>query len=227
MSTQHLADEMRRPLLEALQHTVEDLRASMNTIPPARKDLLESLASFITDRIRHKQPAKLIFICTHNSRRSHISQVWAQAAAWLYGLDGVEAHSGGTEATAFHSNAIDALTACGFRIRRDAAGQNPPNSVQFSSDAPAMTCWSKRFDDESNPRKDFAAIMTCSDADEACPIVPGAAARFPVRYEDPKESDGSGREAEVYGARCREIGTEMLYVMQRVRRECAAGRSLL
>ncbi len=208
-----------RVLYPELQATVTQLRASENDIPLERLALLGEAAAYVAAELQRNGKARLIFICTHNSRRSHISQLWAQAAAFAFGLTGVETYSGGTEATAFHPNAIAALAGCGFRIDKEAGGVNPRFAVHYCDDGPAVTAWSKRYDDDANPAREFAAVMTCSDADEACPFVPGAAARFPIRYEDPKRSDGSGSESEVYGASCREIGREMVALMALVTRQ--------
>jgi arsenate reductase len=80
-----------------------------------------------------------------------------------------------------------------------------------------MICFSKKFDDDFNPKTNFAAIMTCSEADENCPFVPGAEFRKSITYTDPKEADGTNREVEVYDERCRQIATEMFYMMNLVR----------
>ena len=205
-------DTPRAMLFPALEKTVTELLASMDQIPEERKALLDQVAAYIADHEHRDEQAKLIFICTHNSRRSHMSQIWAQTAAWLSGIRSFESYSGGTEATAFHPNAIRALTDCGFHAETQADERNPLTVITFAESAPRMEAWSKRFDDPRNPQADFAAVMTCSDADEACPIVPGAKARFPVRYLDPKRSDGSDEERAVYAASCHEIGREMLYV---------------
>lgn len=214
----HESDSAARTLFPALDETVAQLLASMDEIRDERKAMLDQAAAYIADHERRGEPAKLIFICTHNSRRSHMSQIWAQTAAWLSGIRSFESYSGGTEATAFHPNALRALSDCGFRAETPADERNPLTVITFAESAPPMDTWSKRFDDPRNPQDAFAAIMTCSDADEACPIVPGADARFPVRYEDPKHSDGSDEERAVYSARCREIGREMLFMMRQVSR---------
>ncbi|MDT8325570.1 MAG: protein-tyrosine-phosphatase, partial [Bacteroidota bacterium] len=210
MSAQQRNSEQQALLLPALRTTLAQLLDSVSDIPAERRALLGEAARYVAAQLQRGVPARLIFICTHNSRRSHMSQLWAQVAAFSCGLVDVETFSGGTEATAFHPNAIAALTRCGFRITKVADGVNPRYAVVYSDAVPATATWSKRYDDAANPDDGFAAVMTCSDADEACPFVPGAEARFPIRYEDPKRSDGSGREAEVYGASCMEIGREMV-----------------
>ena len=56
--------------------------------------------------------------------------------------------------------------------------------------------------------------MTCSDADENCPFIPGAEMRLPLTYEDPKEADDKPEERAVYDERVRQIGREIFYAMQ-------------
>ncbi|MDZ7763692.1 MAG: hypothetical protein U5K00_04605 [Melioribacteraceae bacterium] len=145
-------------------------------------------------------------MCTHNSRRSHISQIWAQTAAEYYNIPNVKCYSGGTEATAFNPRAVNAMTKAGFKIEKKDNSDNPVYLVYYSDEKEPVKCFSKVYSDEFNPQKDFAAIMTCSDADENCPVVFGAEARFPIRYDDPKEFDGTELEEEKYDERVEQIG---------------------
>ncbi|MBE0644902.1 MAG: protein-tyrosine-phosphatase [Bacteroidetes bacterium] len=197
-----------------LRSTIAGALSTQDSIPPARRQTLERLAAWIAEKSRSGEDAPLIFICTHNSRRSHFGQIWAQTAAWTLGLEHVRTFSGGTEATAFHPNAVRALQGQGFGIRIETEGENPLYAVQAGPQLPDMSVFSKRFDNDTNPSSGFAAVMTCSDADEACPVVPGAAARFSLPYDDPKQSDGSGQEAIVYAERSLQIASEMLFVMR-------------
>jgi arsenate reductase (thioredoxin) len=158
----------------------------------------------------------LNFVCTHNSRRSHISQIWAQAAARYYGIENVETFSGGTEATAFNPRAVTAMQQAGFDISTIKDDNNPVYKVKFSNDAPALTVFSKKYDDDFNPKADFAAIMTCSHADENCPFIPGAK-RIALTYDDPKDFDGTPQEATKYTERVHEIGREILYAFSQVK----------
>ena len=145
-----------------------------------------------------------------------MSQLWAQAAAHNYQIPQVKTYSGGTEATAFNPLAVEAMRKAGFEISLVRQGDNPLFEVFYSPDAPAVTAFSKRFDAKENPKEEFAAIMTCSHADENCPYIPGASVRLPIRYNDPKEYDGSPEEAEKYEERSRQIALEMLYVFSKV-----------
>jgi protein-tyrosine-phosphatase len=196
---------------------VEALLPTLATIPEERRETLERIASFVHERRAAGQPARLMFICTHNSRRSHMSQIWAATAAAWYGIDGVETYSGGTEATAFNPRAVAAMRRAGFdidEVTSDVA--NPHYAIRFALDRPTLDVFSKTFDAVSNPSSDFAAIMNCSEADDACPIVAGAALRISLPYDDPKLADGSPEEADRYDERARQIAREMFYLFSRV-----------
>jgi arsenate reductase len=206
---------MATALLPAIRHTLEVLLAEGDQIPAERKATLDTLAGYISQKHRQGGPVQLVFICTHNSRRSHISHIWATTAAAALGLDDVRCFSGGTEATAFNPRAVAAMERAGFRIERP-EGENPRYRVYFSADRDPVVCWSKVYDDPSNPRTDFAAVMTCSEADINCPYIPGAQ-RIALTFEDPKVADGTPDEAARYDERVRQIGREMLYAMGRVR----------
>jgi arsenate reductase len=175
--------------------------------------VLDRLAAWIRGRLEAGEAARLIFICTHNSRRSHMAELWARAGAARFGLDRVETFSGGTEATAFNPRAVAAMTRAGFRIEGDATAGNPRYRVRLADDQPPTEAFSKIFDQPPNPSSGFCAVMTCDAADAACPVVLGADERIAVTYVDPKESDGMEAEAGTYDERCRQIGREMLYAM--------------
>lgn len=202
-------------MYKKLISTIEELKQGFDSIPSNRKELLSEVADFIKKELGENGSVKLNFICTHNSRRSHLAQIWAQTAAENYKINGVETYSGGTEATAFNPNAVAAVERAGFEVENP-GGDNPKYRIRFADNAEPMICFSKTFDDSANPSEEFAAIMTCSDADENCPFVPGAKFRKPITYRDPKEADGTDREKETYDERCLQIGTDMFYMMSLV-----------
>lgn len=198
-----------------LSSYISDVQLELDLIPVDRRAELEQIVGFIQRRRRAGEIARLVFICTHNSRRSHLAQLWCQTAAHAYGLSGVETYSGGTEATAFNPRAVAALERAGFRITTGDEGPNPRYSVCFSDTAEPMVCFSKVYEHPPNPKEDFCAVMTCSAADEGCPVVFGASERIAIPYDDPKDSDGSEIEERTYDERCRQIAREMLYVTSR------------
>lgn len=194
-----------------LNSYLQNIESEASEISDNRKAQLNSIANYI----RENDEAKLTFICTHNSRRSHLCQIWASVIAKYFGLNNIETYSGGTEATAFNLRAVAAIERVGFKVQ-DPGGENPRYKVFFDKNEDPLICFSKTFDDSYNPQKKFAAIMTCSDADANCPFVSGAEKQFSIPYVDPKESDGTSQEAETYDERCKQIAAEMYYLMSKV-----------
>ena len=203
-------------LLPALAKTTEQLTKSFDQIPADRKELLQQLSSYIRKKTETGQPIALVFICTHNSRRSHLSQLWAQAAATYFAIDKVATYSGGTEATAFYPAAVKAMQEVGFEIEKNDESPNPKYKVKYAANKAPVEVWSKKFDDAANPAADFCAIMTCSDADGNCPFVPGAEQRIAITYDDPKASDGTAAQDKVYLERALQIGREMLFAFSKI-----------
>ena len=212
-----MSTERNVTLLPALQSTVEQLTSEFNDIPLERKAILRELTQFVQMKVDSKLPVYLNFICTHNSRRSHLSQIWAQAAAYYYSVPEVFCFSGGTEATAFNPRAVRAMQQAGFTIVIADDGTNPVYDVKYTSELPGIKAFSKKYDDPFNHNKDFAAVMTCSHADENCPVVLGVIERIPLRYEDPKNFDDTPQEAAKYTERVRQIGREILYAFSQVK----------
>ncbi len=212
------------PSTAMLNPTLSDLVSALmldtTEVPVSRQTELNALASWTAQNLKEKGSADLIFICTHNSRRSHLAQVWAQTAADMLSLEGIRTFSGGTEATACNPRTVEAMKRAGFHVATADTlhgATNPTYSVQAGSTLESMPCFSKTYSHEVNPQSGFAAVMTCSSADRGCPIVYGADARFAVPYVDPKVSDDTDQEAATYEARLRQIGTEMLYLMDKVK----------
>ncbi len=203
-------------LLPQLNTYTRQLEQEFGQIPDERKQLLAKLAGYTRNKIAEGKPAHFNFICTHNSRRSHLSQIWAQAAAAYYNVKEVSCFSGGTEATAFNPRAVKAMQEAGFEISSSEEGTNPVYEVKYAEASIPLKAWSKRFDDPANPASGFCAVMTCSDADQNCPLVPGTELRLPVTYDDPKNFDDTPEEAGKYSERVRQIGREMLYAFSLV-----------
>lgn len=203
-------------MYQKIRQFTQSLEEDFKLIPTERKALLEKITGYIQERYNQNLSINLVYICTHNSRRSHFGQVAAALAANYYQVDNVSTFSGGTEATAFNPNAIKALKNIGFEISSNEKPVNPTYQVSFGNNL-STTCFSKVYDDESNPKSNFAAIMTCSDAEQNCPFIPGIALRIGTTYEDPKKSDGTPQQDETYMARFRQIATETLYAFSLVR----------
>lgn len=200
-----------------LKKLVDGLIHEFDRISNERKMVLRELAAYIQQKKDSNEPIQLVYICTHNSRRSHYGQIAAVLAASYYHVDNVYSYSGGTEATAFNPNAIQALRTLGFEIYCEQYDQaNPLYKVSFGENL-FTNCFSKIYTDRVNPKQHFVAIMTCSDADENCPIIPGVSFRIVTTYEDPKKSDGTALQEQIYQDRFKQIATETLYVFSLVK----------
>ena len=188
-------------LIDKLDHTL---------IVDHRKDLLKPLRDYIVLKSKQKVEANLNFICTHNSRRSQLTQVWAKIISDYYGFN-INSFSGGTEVTNCNTRTIASFERMGFKVKNP-AGENPHYELTYHEKRKPIIVYSKTFDDISNPKNNFAAVMTCTNADENCPIIPGAEKRISLPFEDPKIFDNSAQESEKYDERSIQIATEMKYV---------------
>jgi hypothetical protein len=206
-------------LLPGLKPYVSEVAGELSLVSAERREILGAIASNIVVQLESGKPAQLTFICTHNSRRSHMSQIWSQTAAYYYGLDNIHAYSGGTEATACNCRTVAAMRRAGFDIQDATAGDNPVYLVRYAEDRPPIRAYSKLYNGEGNPKNDFIALMTCSVADKSCPVVHGATARYAIHYVDPRLCDDLPTETAAYNERCREIAREMFYIMSEVRRQ--------
>ncbi len=205
-------------ILAGLQSYVEEALTQFDQLPEQRKEILIALAEYVDFAMRNEREPNLLFICTHNSRRSHLGQIWARTAAVWYGFPQICTFSGGTEATAFNPRAVAALERAGFEFEKPGKGTNPQYAVRFDTAFDPIVAFSKVFDQPPNPTSDFCAVMTCSQAAEACPVVPGASVRINLPYDDPKDFDGTPQETFAYDERCRQICIEMFYALSLVGR---------
>ena len=188
-----------------------------DAISPERREILDPLAGFIQSKVSEDEEIRLNFICTHNSRRSHLSQIWAQTMACHFNIKNVFCYSGGTEATALFPMVAETLDKQGFQIQQLSQGQNPVYAIKYAENAHPVIGFSKKMDDAFNPGSGFGAIMTCDSANEACPFVPGAEKRIPITFEDPKAFDNTPQQAGKYLERSLQIATELWYVFSQIK----------
>lgn len=202
-------------LFPAIEKTIKGLK--IEEISIERKAILEPLIAFIQTKVNEQKEIRLNLICTHNSRRSHLSQVWAQTAAAYFNIHNVYCYSGGTEATALFPMAAKTLENQGFQIKTIAETNNPIYAIKYAENAHPVIGFSKKYDDDFNPENEFAAIMTCSQADGGCPFIAGAEKRIPITFEDPKAFDNTPQQAEKYEERSLQIAAEMFYVFSQIK----------
>lgn len=205
-------------LLPKVDEYARGVVREFDRLTPERKEVLRGIAQTVVAQLQQDKRSQLTFICTHNSRRSHMSQIWAQTAAYYYGLDQVTTYSGGTQVTACNCRTITAMRSAGFQIDDATTGDNPLYLVHYADDRTPVKAYSKLYNADGNPAQKFIALMTCSAADKSCPVVQGSIARFAIHYVDPRLCDDTPTETTAYNERCREIAREMFYIMSEVKR---------
>jgi len=201
-------------LLPKINELIQELKP--DNISAERKKTLQPLIDFIQDKTANNQEIRLNFICTHNSRRSHLSQVWAQTMATYFSIKNVYCYSGGTEATAMFPMVSETLQNQGFQIQKLSDTSNPIYAIKFSENEHPVIGFSKSYEDSFNPASQFAAIMTCSQADGGCPFIAGAEKRVPITFKDPKAFDNTSQQAEKYAERSIQIATELFYIFSQI-----------
>lgn len=202
-------------MLENLSKTISS--TAEISVSDERKEILNPLVDYIQNKVKSNEEIRLNFICTHNSRRSHLSQIWAQTMAFNFKIDNIFCYSGGTEATAMFPKVGETLSNQGFEIQQLSENQNPVYAVKFDENQHPIICFSKTYFNDFNPKTNFGAIMTCNNADEGCPMVFGAEARFSIKYDDPKAFDGTDMMNEKYAERSLQIASEMYYVFSQIK----------
>ena len=191
-------------------------------IPAERKEILRQLGNYIFEKQAGNETTKITVICTHNSRRSHMGQLWLYAASTWYGMQNLHIFSGGTEATAFHPNAVATLKRAGFYLSKASGTENPTYKATYLKGRGNQTgsmMFSKKYDHNQNPKENFAALMVCSEADESCPVVPGAEERFSLPFDDPRYSDGTASEELTYDKANRMIAREMFFAVNHAKEQ--------
>ena len=201
-------------VLKKINETIQGL--AVNSIAEERKATLQEFIDYLQYKVALGARVNLNFICTHNSRRSHFTQIWAQTMACYFNIDSLFCFSGGTEATALYPSVKETLEGQGFEFEITSAETNPHYQILFSDNEPAIIAFSKKYDALFNPSSNFAAIMTCSHADENCPMIVGAEKRILMSYEDPKKYDNSSQEIEGYAACSIQIACEMYHVFSAI-----------
>lgn len=204
-------------MYKALSTTISTI-LSLQVISDERKVVLAPLINYIQSKVDSKSPIRINFICTHNSRRSHLAQIWMQVAASYYGISDFTSYSGGIEQTAMYPMVATVLEQQGLEVFKIAEGENPIYSIKYGDNELPIIGFSKKYDAAFNPSGDFAAVMTCSQADEGCPFITGAERRIPIAYEDPKVFDGTEKEQTAYFNRSLEIAAEMFYVLSQIKK---------
>ena len=214
MNTEVLFPHLRTWVESALEETEK--------INDRRKEQLRPIVEYLLKVISLGKEPQILFVCTQNSRRSMFTQVWAQVAAWIFGIKNLHCTSAGSESSSLHSNTRDALIRAGVKIDALTGGKNPLYRATFSEAFPSIYLFSKQVDFSENPKEDFGAVLVCVEDAETCPFIPNADVRIPLPYDDPKKFDSSDQMQTAYDRTCSQIACEMFHVMKSVAEKNAA-----
>ncbi|CAI8434778.1 MAG: Protein ArsC [Flavobacterium sp. SCGC AAA160-P02] len=186
-------------------------------INEVRKKLLLKIAHKISDSyVFYNHQININFICTHNSRRSQLGQVWTFFASHYFDLN-INALSGGTEVTEFHKNTCKTLKDAGFIFTiKEFSHLNPMYEISFNGAKKSLIGFSKMYDHSIN-KTPYLVLTTCNNADENCPLIPEAIHRFHLPYKDPKHSDDSPNQEATYLQTNKEVAAEMYFLYNEVK----------
>ena len=79
-----------------INQNIKDFISDLNitTIPDQRINSLQFIIEELKKNKDLNLPSKLNFICTHNSRRSQLCQIWSETIFNYYGFDRIHSFSG-------------------------------------------------------------------------------------------------------------------------------------
>jgi len=140
---------------------------------------------------------KIVFICTHNSRRSQLCEVWGSILSKRFNLD-LFFYSAGTKKTEVYTEVIKSLQRAGLEIDMEGKIKLMHNQIELHS---------KTLDEIKED--EFIAMMTCSDAEKNCPVDQRSKKNIILFYDDPKKYDRTIHESNEYDKTCRLIASEL------------------
>ncbi len=203
---------------DSLKKYINNIISTLENNSNDRKSLLLSISKYIRKKSINKNKVNLLFVCTHNSRRSQLAQVWSYVSSRYYKLNNIMTFSGGTEVSKFNLNAIDSLKRAGLEVKKNNEREKIFYLIKSSKDDSGLRCFSKKYNSDYNPNKNFISIITCSEADKECPVVKGADKKIFIPYKDPRFSEGSVLKKRIYDQCCFNIAQEMFFIMKNVKK---------
>lgn len=200
-------------IFKDINNYISELKLS--NIADTRLDNLNKIIEYIQKAKDKNEEINLNFICTHNSRRSQFAQIWASVLAYKYKIN-IAFYSGGVEVTELNKSIAHCLESIGFNIYSE-GDINPKYHISYSKHQNPIIAFSKLYNDLYNPTSNFAAIMTCSDADNNCPIIYGANKKISFTFDDPKLYDNTNKETKMYKKCSTDIARELLYIFSNIK----------
>ena len=166
-----------------------------------QKERLEKVINQINKLLGSSR--SIVFICTHNSRRSQFCEFWAKYFSNHYDKN-LNIYSAGVEKTEVYNGVFKALLRCGVKKLNN----------KLVIDKQSIRLESKTL--EEIHLKSFISIINCSDAEKNCPIDFRSIANINLKYEDPKSFDGSSSEEDEYFNTSYLIARELNYIIRNI-----------
>lgn len=176
----------------------------VSQIKESRLKILDHIARQLVNVIQQDDEANVVFVCTHNSRRSQIAQVCLQLFLQELNIKNIGVFSCGTEKTHIPPQIFALFKRQGLEVR-----ESKNDSIEVFNQ---IVLFSKTYEDDSLPKRSIA-IMVCDSASETCPFVPSFNQRISLEFRDPKQADGSPEEEKSYNKAWIKIATEMAYLV--------------
>jgi len=202
-----------KKLYPILQNYVRNLYPEYRNIPEERRRIIEELASYIRGNFQTNVKTELLFVGSNNSTRSQFSYVWAQTAAYYYGIKGVSFFSGGVSPSDIDTQTISALEDAGFIAYKINQNDLTAYEVKYSYNLSPLLIWPKKYNLKGQqPTINFASIVVCANADINLPVIKGTNFRTSLHYFDPKAYQNTADAMDHYKDKCREVAMEMFYL---------------
>lgn len=198
---------MYKPKKYPVSTFIETLRKASSFLKADRKLLLNKVVEVIKS---HDKEAKVVFVCTHNSRRSQAAELLLHLISEHFKRP-IITESAGTESTAFHGNMVKAFNSFGVNFLKYDLGNPLYIYQEFGQD---KYLYSKRL--EELDYQNSILITVCGDAKDNCPLILDGLAHLHLGYTDPKSFDGSDDELTGYQGKILEIGAELYYLVKRI-----------
>tara|TARA_Y100001949_G_C15986510_1_gene330879 strand:+ start:2001 stop:2567 length:567 start_codon:yes stop_codon:yes gene_type:complete len=167
-----------------------------------RKKRLDNIASVINENLNKTR--SIVFLCTHNSRRSQICEVWGKVFAEIYRKK-ININSAGAFKTVVHSQVYESIVKCGLVV---------DNKKEIFFDKKKFKLNSKTID--SLTMKNFIAVMTCSNAEKSCPNDPRSIRNIKMFFNDPRIYDETDKMSREYLNTTIYIAEELNYIFKNI-----------
>lgn len=195
-----------------LKISIEDWNLPFNSFSKKRLKILDQLMVYLKELVAKKLELNVIFVCTHNSRRSQFAQFWLDTFLHNFGIENYNIFSAGTVETEVHKNVISVIEHYGFTVTKDSEINNKKYKIALGKGY-EINLFSKEITSVLEAGLgSFVLIFVCDSAYENCPFVIENQKHFSLTFEDPGRYDEDLNALEYYQKCAYKIAAEMHYL---------------